>query len=474
MLYNFSIDDLISFFTIGALLIVAIYHTVLLYYNRIKLLSSYSIYLWASLLFVIFANVTKNLNPNQAKIGFAISSSILWFSYLLYFRFILITISPFKIKKSTPLRYANSNWLIFIIGAVVNIIAFVAPKNLTAIFSTIAFLYNGFILLFGITILFILFKEKRNFVNKNILGGSICMLFFNVFNVIARYNNENLFGIPSISYICLAYFTEIIIFSIAISYKMKFDLDEKYKTLAKIKIQELELEIEKKKASDILLTHTLAIQNQRTKAIIEQKTVIGRKLHDDLSGSLVTLRYLIQDFRAKAKDANDKEKYDILEAEISNIYKDTRNYSHELTINTETADNEISYDILNYLEKVAEQFAAVGLVAIQINMNAEEINNNLDSKQTRQLYFILKECITNTIKHTTAKNIWISAQFIENNCKINFKDDGNGFNVSQPEGLGIKGIRESINELNGSFEINTSNQGTTVSIGFNVAKKVLL
>lgn len=474
MLYNFSINDLISFFTIGALLIATIYHSVLFYYNRTKLLGSYSIYLWSSLLFIVFANVTKTLDFKQTIIDFAISSIILWLSYLLYFRFILTTINPVKIEQSKWISNSNKDWLFLPICIIVNVIAYIVPKNISPIFSIIALLFNGIILLYGLIVLNIIYREKRHITNKNMLGGGICMLFFNVFNGISMFNNGALFGLFSFSYICLAYFTEIIFFSIAISYKMRFDLHVKYHALAKIKEKEIELEIEKKKASDILISHDFEIQTERATAIIEQRTIIGRKLHDDLSGSLVALKYLTQDFKAKAIDVNDKKKYDILESEISNIYNDTRNYSHELTVNTDIADNEISYDILNYLEKVAEQFTAVGLVDIHINMSAQEINKNLNIKQTRHLYFILKECITNTTKHTRAKNIWISVKFTENDCKINFKDDGHGFDVSHPEGLGIKGMRQSINELNGSFEINTGDQGTSVNIVFNVAKEFLL
>jgi signal transduction histidine kinase len=473
MLYNFSIDDLISFVTIGALLIAAIYHSVLFYYNRIKMLGSYSIYLWTSLIFLVFANVTKTLDPIQSKIGFAISLSVLWLSYLLYFQFILTPINPIKIEQSKWISNSNRNWLFLPICILVNIIVYIVPKNISPIFSIIALLFNGVILLYGIIILNIIFKEKRHITNRNMLGGGICMLFFNVFNGIAMYNNGSLFGLLSISYICIAYFTEIIFFSIAISHKMRFDLDEKYKALAKIKTQELELEIEKKKASDILLTHTFELHNQRTKAIIEQRTMIGRKLHDDLSGSLIALRYLIQDFKAKAKDANDKENFKALETEISNIYKDARNYSHELSKKSAFDEAEISYDILAYFKKIAEQFNALDLAKINLKIDAQELNKKLNTKQTKHSYFILKECITNTIKHTNAQNIWISIQFDAKECIINYIDDGKGFKSLKPEGIGIKGIRDRADDLNGYIEINTDKNGTSFTIGFNTGQENL-
>lgn len=466
MLYNFSIDDLISFFTIGALLIVAIYHSVLFYYNRTKLLGSYSIYLWSSLLFIVFANVTKNLDPKQTIIGFAISSMVLWLSYLLYFRFILSTINPVKIEQSKWISNSNRNWLFLPICTIVNVIAYIVPKNISPIFSIIALLFNGLILLYGMIVLNIIFKEKRHITNRNLLGGGICMLFFNVFNGIAMYNNGALFGIISISYICLGYFTEIIFFSIAISHKMRFDLDEKYKALAKIKDQELELEMEKKKASDILISHDFEIQNERTKTIIEQRTSIGRRLHDDLSGSLVALRFLVQDFKVKATSDEEKDKFKDLEAEISNIYKEARNYSHELSKNPTLADSKISYDIVAYLKKLEEQFLNIGLLTMQINLNQNDINEKLNVIQTKNVYFLLKECISNTIKHSAAKNIWIDIEFNKNKCKVYFSDDGGGSKAAENEGLGIKGMKESAKHLNGTLELTNTPTGLSISIEF--------
>ncbi len=466
MIYNFSINDLISFFTFGALLITTIYHSILFYHNRIKLLGIYSIYLCLGLLFIFFANVTKNLPTDKVILGYTISSCILWTSYSFYFRFILAIIDPKTIDQSKFLRSVQKNWVFLPICILVNVIVFIVPQSLNSIFSMIALLFNCGILICGILLLNIIYNDKKHIYNKNFLGGSVCLIFFNVFNGIAMYNNGALFGIISISYICLGYFTEIIFFSIAISHKMRFDLDEKYKALAKIKDQELELEMEKKKASDILISHDFEIQNERTKTIIEQRTSIGRRLHDDLSGSLVALRFLVQDFKVKATSDEEKDKFKDLEAEISNIYKEARNFSHELSKSPTLADSKISYDIVAYLKKLEEQFLNIGLLTMHINLNQDDINEKLNVIQTKNVYFLLKECISNTIKHSAAKNIWIDIEFNKNKCKVYFSDDGVGAKAIGNEGMGIKGMKESAKHLNGTLELTNTPTGLSISIEF--------
>lgn len=466
MLYQFSIDDLIYIATFGALFINTIYHCILFYYNRIKLIGTYSLYLCSGLLFIIFENITKNLPTDQKIFGFLISSFVLWMSYSFYFKFILTIIDPLKIKHSRFLRFINKNYLFLPLCGLINVTALIVPQNIHTFFSVLSLLFNFSILVCGIIFIYIIYKDKRHLYNKNFLNGSACLIFFNVFNSISIFYNDDLFGLIGMSYICLGYFTEIIFFSIGISHKMRYDINEKYKAFTKIKNQELELEIEKKKASDILLFHHFDLENERAKAIIEQRMMIGRKLHDDLSGSLVALKYLVKDFKGKANENIEKQRFNNIEEELSNIYKDVRNYSHELSRKSEFDTAEISYDISAYLKKITEQFNALGLVAINLEMDTNELDEKLNTIQTQHTYFILKECITNTIKHAAAQNIWINIEFKEGKCIIYFKDDGKGIDNFKMEGLGLKGIRERVKDLGGTLEVSSNYKATTLVVVF--------
>lgn len=75
------------------------------------------------------------------------------------------------------------------------------------------------------------------------------------------------------------------------------------------------------------------------------------------------------------------------------------------------------------------------------------------------LYRTVQEALNNVVKHAGAKNvrvrIWIEQGLVH--CTV--KDDGAGFSpgssVPGQSGLGLLGIRERINSLNGAFEINS-------------------
>ncbi|RZK60683.1 MAG: hypothetical protein EOO91_00450 [Pedobacter sp.] len=463
MRYNFSIEDLIPLLATGGLLTASMYHSILFYHNRIKLLGYYSLYLWSSLIFIILTNFSKDLVQHQSIYSFTMSAIVLWVSYSLYIRFILITTNPINKEHARYIRYTKRIWLIIPVGSLVNVTAYVAQNDLKLLFSILALLFNSGVLLYVIIILCILFKDKRHLVNQNILGGGICMVFFNIFNGIAMYNNGILFGITSLSYICFGYFTEIIFFSIAISYKMRFDLDEKYKALVKIKTQEIELEAEKKKLTDTILANHAAVQKERTKAIIEQRTLIGRKLHDELSGNLVAIKYLITDFKGKASSKAERERLENIEGEINFIYKETRNYSHELSLNIEVTKNKLAYDIDACLKKLENQFSNIGLINIHSSYHVADLTR-LTIEQNNHLYFFIKEGIVNTIKHAKAQNIWVVIKITEDKCNFSFTDDGKGFIESSNNGIGISNLKQRARDLNTELEIKTDEKGTAITL----------
>ena len=82
----------------------------------------------------------------------------------------------------------------------------------------------------------------------------------------------------------------------------------------------------------------------------------------------------------------------------------------------------------------------------------------------------MQEGLTNITKHANAKNIEIALHRISNDDSFEFievliKDDGVGIkNTTTKGGLGLVGIRERVEALQGSFQVESgkSNKGTTI------------
>ena len=86
---------------------------------------------------------------------------------------------------------------------------------------------------------------------------------------------------------------------------------------------------------------------------------------------------------------------------------------------------------------------------------ADEIN--------KEIAIIMKELVTNVLKHADATKVEVSITQSDDHILFGFRDNGSGFNLPSNQGFGLKGIMERIENLYGSFSIE-SKAGTDISI----------
>jgi signal transduction histidine kinase len=94
--------------------------------------------------------------------------------------------------------------------------------------------------------------------------------------------------------------------------------------------------------------------------------------------------------------------------------------------------------------------------------------SNLGERVNITIYRIVQECLTNITKHANAKHVDIKLTKEKAQVHLNISDDGDGMDTTrstQHLGLGLIGIRERIQALNGIFYYETfSGNGFRISI----------
>ena len=82
------------------------------------------------------------------------------------------------------------------------------------------------------------------------------------------------------------------------------------------------------------------------------------------------------------------------------------------------------------------------------------------------LYGISNEVLNNVLKHAHASEIQISLAKKEGKIILEISDNGVGFDPSadMPGGLGLKGMQERAEQINGNLQINSGENGTQVSM----------
>jgi len=82
------------------------------------------------------------------------------------------------------------------------------------------------------------------------------------------------------------------------------------------------------------------------------------------------------------------------------------------------------------------------------------------------IFRIIQELVTNSIKHASAKKIDVQLSLRGNDLQLAVEDNGNGFDVLDTtlDGIGMSNIKHRVSFLNGEIDMTSNNDGTFVNI----------
>ncbi len=90
---------------------------------------------------------------------------------------------------------------------------------------------------------------------------------------------------------------------------------------------------------------------------------------------------------------------------------------------------------------------------------------------TIHVYRIVQEALNNVARHSGAREAWVTLEEKDSQLNLEVRDDGSGFEVGAEvkraagQGIGLMGMRERAEHLNGSLSIRSApRKGTTVSV----------
>ncbi|MGH9721570.1 MAG: sensor histidine kinase [Bryobacteraceae bacterium] len=103
----------------------------------------------------------------------------------------------------------------------------------------------------------------------------------------------------------------------------------------------------------------------------------------------------------------------------------------------------------------AKQFSQS--TGIRVNLNDDGSADQLPSDRKVSLYRIVQEALTNCARHSEAHAVQIRLASEDDDYRVSIEDDGKGFVPdSRPRGLGLIGMQERIDEMNGALDLQSS------------------
>ena len=192
----------------------------------------------------------------------------------------------------------------------------------------------------------------------------------------------------------------------------------------------------------------------------DERYRISRDLHDEIGQRMTSLILQVR----VIKDSVENGKQIALD-EINNCVRDLE------TINKQV--RQVFYQLyppsLNRmpLPKVLDAFCtSIGEANnIEVDFNCQEDLPDLLEIQNLVIYRFFQEGITNVIKHANATAVWINLDCSNGRIYLSLEDNGIGFDQEKVKyGVGLHGIGERFNVLNGNMKIESApGKGTRLS-----------
>jgi signal transduction histidine kinase len=194
----------------------------------------------------------------------------------------------------------------------------------------------------------------------------------------------------------------------------------------------------------------------------------ARELHDETLQGLGALRLMVartvrRDEGDAAIEADVDEALNAIDSEIQNlraIISDLRPAALD------------DLGLLPALETLLERRARDGLeIMHELTLPALDTGDErLDAELENTIYRIVQEGLTNIVKHAGANTVRLTIDSSPEAVRIELADDGVGFNPQiRASGFGLEGIRERVNLIGGTLEIESGSSGTLLRVRLRAA-----
>ncbi|MFD1020738.1 sensor histidine kinase [Thalassobacillus hwangdonensis] len=201
-------------------------------------------------------------------------------------------------------------------------------------------------------------------------------------------------------------------------------------------------------------------EEKMKKAIMEERQAISSELHDSISQSLFLLGVKIDRLERETNDDNRKQITHLKQA-MQNIQKNVRQSIKQLR-----KPNPIIHSWHTTLKELVERVQAE-LPDATIDINWELNDEEWSMEEKVQTYFIIREALTNIIKHATdVTHIVIEASPDESGWRYTVSDDGDDPYEYSPEDThyGLDIMNERAQQMGWHLQIKRSDDRTIVKV----------
>lgn len=227
-------------------------------------------------------------------------------------------------------------------------------------------------------------------------------------------------------------------------------------------IAEQEKEIQQQKLEKTLKEQELHDIDLMLESQEYERQRIANELHDNLGSLIATIKLNFQNIRKFSNnfDVNKQVVFDTTDNLIDETYKEIRNIAHLKNLGVIGTEG-----LLVAVKNMASKMSVID--EFKVTVIPFGLKERFDNRIEVILFRIIQELCTNIIKHSKAKEITIYlTQHGQKDMNIIIEDNGIGFdvkNLKYTKGIGLKNIEKRIEQMGGTFTVDSIiSKGTTV------------
>jgi PAS domain S-box-containing protein len=215
------------------------------------------------------------------------------------------------------------------------------------------------------------------------------------------------------------------------------------------------LDVTKRKQAEEALS---TVNRRLIEAQEQERTRIGRELHDDVNQRLAMLAVELEQLQNNP-------------SELENRVRKLLNEANEISNDVEALSHELHSSKLEYLGVVAgirswcKEFGERQNIEIDFRSDVATVP---PFEIGICLFRVLQEALHNIVKHSGVKRVDVRLTEHSNQIHLRVSDSGKGFDVEstmQGKGLGLTSMRERVRLVNGTIAIESKPMGgTTIDV----------
>lgn len=216
-----------------------------------------------------------------------------------------------------------------------------------------------------------------------------------------------------------------------------------------------EKEISEQRIISLVKDQELKLIKAAVKGQNKAQTKIAKELHDSIGGNLAAIKLQLSGI------ASNVDAVYTIQKQLDETYQQVRDLSHNLIPEKFTQNN-----FCSLLEEYQKNLAGINNLKTSFVAYPKPKIDMIAENLQMEIYKIIQELVTNTLKHAKATTIDLQLNCIDDSLNILFEDNGIGFNAEKKEtGIGFKNIKSRLNTISGSMEIDSMvRRGTIVNI----------